>query len=179
MSQNNKPDNTIKTIGIAALGVIAFAVLYNLFLGGRSGFGFSMNYGGRMGHDGMYAGGYGAMNGTDLNSIIASILNIALQLLWILFVIGLVVGAVLLFKKFLFEDKKLNLNFINKITDGYTCPHCNTKLAAEFKFCPNCKASLKDICAKCGKELQVGWVCCPNCGTEKGTAKKGNKKEGE
>ncbi len=151
MSQNNNQDNTLKTVGIIALAVIIFALMYNLFLGGRTGFSFNL-YSGR---------------GLDLSAFIASILVLAVKLLWLLFVISLVVGLVIVIKKFI-EEKKINLKFIEKLTEtGYACPSCGTKLTAEFKFCPNCKASLKDTCTKCGKDLQVGWKCCPSCGTER------------
>lgn len=155
MSQNNNQDTTLKTIGIVALSVVLFALLYNLLLGGRSGFGFEMGY----------ASGYG------LNSLIASILVIAVKLLWLTFVVSLVIGIVLVAKKFIVDEKKINLNFLNLTETGYACPCCGTKLTAEFKFCPNCKASLKETCTKCGKDLQVGWNCCPSCGTEKTAAK--------
>ncbi len=149
MTQNNSQDNTLKTIGLVGLTVIIFALLYNLLLGGRTGFGFS----------------YG--QGLNFNGLVASILVLAVKLLWFVFVISLVIGIVIIIKKYA-DEKKINLNFIEKLTDtGYSCPCCGTKLTADFKFCPNCKASLKETCAKCGKELQVGWQCCPSCGTER------------
>ena len=156
MSQNSNQDNALKTIGIAALAVIIFALIYNVLLGGRAG--FSLN---------IFSG-----QGFNLNGLIVSILGLAVKLLWLVFVISLVVGLVVIIKKFV-DEKKINLNFIEKLTEtGYACPSCGTKLTAEFKFCPNCKASLKETCAKCGKELQVGWKCCPACGAERKTAAK-------
>jgi hypothetical protein len=155
MSQNNNQDNTIKTIGIAALSVIIFAVLYNLLLGGRGGFGFGMGYN----------------SGFGLNSLIGSILGLAVQLLWLVFIVSLVVGGVLLVKKHLLDEKKINLDFLNLTGKGSTCPCCGTKLTTEFNFCPNCKASLKETCAKCSKDLQMGWKCCPVCGTETTSSK--------
>ncbi|MHB9093346.1 MAG: zinc ribbon domain-containing protein [Eubacteriales bacterium] len=151
MSQNNNQDTALKTVGTVVFAVIAFALLYNI-LGSRTGFGF-----------------YG--QGLDFNGLIVSILALAVKLLWFVLVISLGAGVVILIKKHVVDEKKIDLSFIEKFCEtGYTCPCCGSKLTAEFKFCPNCKASLKDTCAKCGKDLQVGWKCCPSCGTEKGTA---------
>lgn len=152
---NNNQDNTLKTLGVVALSVIIFAVLYNLLLGGRSGFGLEMGYN----------------SGGGLNSLIGSVLGLAVQLLWVVFIVSLVAGLVLLVKKHIGDEKLIHLSFLNLTDAGSKCPCCGTKLTAEFKFCPNCKASLKETCAKCGKDLQPGWNCCPSCGTEKTAAK--------
>lgn len=163
MSQNsNNQDTTLKTIGVAALAVIIFALLYNLLLGGSGGFGFNM------GHNSGYGFGMGYNSGFGLNALLGSVLGLAVQLLWLVFIVSLVIGGVMLVKKHIVVDeKKFNLNFLNLIDTGYTCPGCGTKLKTEYKFCPNCKTALKEKCTKCGKELQGGWKCCPDCGTEK------------
>lgn len=151
---NNNQDTTLKTIGVISLSVVIFALLYNLLLGGRSGFGFGMGYN----------------SGFGLNALIASVLIIAVKILWLAFVVSLIVGVVIIVKKYAVGEKKINLNFLNLTDTGYICPCCSAKLTAEFKFCPNCKASLKETCTKCGKDLQVGWNCCPTCGTERNAA---------
>ena len=155
MTQNNNHENTLKTVGIVALAVVAFALLYNLLLGGRAGFGFDMGYN----------------YGWGLNTLIAYVLAVAVKLLWLTFIVSLVIGTVTVMKKYTVDEKKINLNFLKFADDGYACPCCGTKLTAEFKFCPNCKASLKEKCVKCAKELQVGWNCCPACGTERKATK--------
>lgn len=146
MSQNNNRDNILKTVGIITLAIVVIAFLYNFLVGGQRG--FSLNY----------SSGYG------YNSLIAFVLVIAVKLLWLTFIISLVVGIIMFIKKTV-NGKKINLRINNSAKDGYACPCCGTKLTADFKFCPNCKASLKEKCVKCGKDLQVGWNCCPACGT--------------
>lgn len=151
MSQNNGQDTTLKNIGVAALGVIIFALLYNLILGGGSGFGFEMHY--------------GQGTGLNLNNLLGGILVLAVKLLWLVLVVSLVLGFVSLIKK-LSEENKIDLSFMQKIVStGTTCPECGTYVNNEFKFCPNCKANLKQVCANCGTQLQAGWKCCPSCGT--------------
>lgn len=101
---------------------------------------------------------------SDVNSLIVSVLAIAVKLLWLTFIVSLVIGLIMFIKKTI-NGKKIDLRFSNDARSGYACPCCGTKLTADFKFCPNCKASLKEKCVKCGKDLQVGWNCCPACGT--------------
>jgi hypothetical protein len=127
MSQSNNQD-TIKTVGVVALSVIIFAVLYNLLLGGRNGFGFEMGYN----------------SGFGLNASKGSILGLAVQLLWITFIISLVIGGATFVRKYA-EENKIHLYFLNLTNNDFA----------------------KDTCANCGKELQPGWKCCPSCGSEK------------
>lgn len=152
MSQNNNQDNTLRTLGIVALGVIVFALVYNTLLGGRSGFGFEMSW--------------GMNNGLNLNGALASILILAVRLLWVVFVVSVIAGIVVVAKKYL-EDNKIDLNSFTKLYhSGQSCPCCGAKVSAEFKYCPSCQASLKATCSECGKELLNGWKCCPECGKE-------------
>lgn len=149
MSRNNNRENILKTIGVVTLAVVA--VIFLLLLGGRSGIGFN------------YIPRYG------VNSLIASVLVIVVKLLWLTFIISLVIGIVIFIKKAV-NGKKIEHRFNNSGGAGYACPCCRTMLTADFKFCPNCKASLKEKCIKCGKDLQVGWNCCPVCGTVRKSA---------
>lgn len=149
--QNNNRELAVK-IGLTILLSILFLVLlYKNMSGGGSGFISGLYYG----------------HGSNMSSFITSVLVLAVKLLWLIFIICLIIGLAILVKKSIVGDRKANLDLRINYKDGYTCPCCSTRLTAEFKFCPNCKASLKDICKKCGKELQAGWACCPICGTEK------------
>lgn len=121
MSQNNGQDATLKTVGTVALAVVVFALLYNILLGGgRTGLGLNLSYGW----------------GFNLNSFLVSVLILAVKLLWLVLVISLVLGFIAVIKKYLFDDKNLNLCCVTKT--GSTCPNCGTKVDNEFKFCPGC-----------------------------------------
>jgi hypothetical protein len=67
------------------------------------------------------------------------------------------------------EDKKLATEYWR---EGITasCPKCETPLATNAKFCPNCGASLKpkDQCPKCGAKLLAGAKFCAECGEKVG-----------
>lgn len=63
------------------------------------------------------------------------------------------------------EDKKLaEGNWRENIRA--TCPQCETPLAANAKFCPECGAQLKaqSECPACGTALTPGAKFCPECG---------------
>jgi len=153
MAQNNSQDTILRTLGITALSIIVFALIYNILLGGRAGYGFSMNY------------GWGA--GNDISVMLASLLTLAIKILWLVFVISLVAGTVILIKKYV-EEKKFDLSYFQNLTErGYNCSACGTNLKTGFRFCPNCKANLKESCQSCGRDLQEGWKCCPSCGKER------------
>jgi len=51
-----------------------------------------------------------------------------------------------------------------------SCPECETPLATNAKFCPNCGAALKKVthCSECGAKLQPGAKFCAECGTKAG-----------
>lgn len=149
---NNDRDIALKAVIVTLLAAVIIVLSYNILTGGRTGFIFNLYLG----------------QGLDISTLVASVLVIAVKLLWFVFIVSLIIGLVLVVKKHLLDEKQFKLNQAGKVSEhGYACPCCGTRLTAEFKFCPNCKASLKEICTKCGKELQVGWKCCPLCGAEK------------
>ena len=49
-----------------------------------------------------------------------------------------------------------------------TCPNCESPLAKNVKFCPECGANIKSSthCSECGVELQPGAKFCAECGTK-------------
>jgi len=49
-----------------------------------------------------------------------------------------------------------------------TCPNCESPLAKNVKFCPECGANIKSSthCTECGVELQPGAKFCTECGTK-------------
>jgi hypothetical protein len=67
------------------------------------------------------------------------------------------------------EDKKLAEGNWNE-TIRATCPKCETPLATNAKFCPNCGEALKKDthCTQCGAKLQPGAKFCADCGAKVG-----------
>lgn len=63
------------------------------------------------------------------------------------------------------EDKKLGTESWRENIVA-TCPKCETPLASNAKFCPNCGEPLKpkDKCPKCGAKLLPNAKFCAECG---------------
>lgn len=63
------------------------------------------------------------------------------------------------------EDKKLGTEYWREGITA-TCPKCETSLASNAKFCPNCGESLKAItnCPKCNATLLPNAKFCAECG---------------
>ena len=150
MSQNNR-DIGIKTIFITLMSAVFLVLIYNVLSSHGTGIITGLYYG----------------QGINFNGFITTVLVIAVKLLWLIFGVSLIVGLIIFLRKNLTIDRRTMPAIRQAGEDGYTCPCCATRLTAEFKFCPHCKASLKDLCVKCGRELQVGWRCCPICGSPK------------
>lgn len=49
-----------------------------------------------------------------------------------------------------------------------TCPQCNSPLAANVKFCPECGAKIQSQmqCTQCGAKLRPGMKFCEECGAK-------------
>ncbi len=150
MSEKGGPENILKTLGIIVLAIVVVVFLSNLLFSGQTGLG-SQSYSGQgLGYQSHYGQGmghepyYGQAAGYNLNGSLGSVLSLAVQLLWLILVISLVIGIVVIIKKHIFEEKKINLDFIQELfKNGYTCIHCGTRMKTEFKFCPGCGADTK------------------------------------
>lgn len=151
MNQGQNYSSAIKTVGLVGLVLLALSLLSGLGSGGGMGYGYNMYYG---------RGG-----GVGFGGILASVLVLFIKVLWFVLIVSLIIGLFVALKKYRFDFNKLDLvdSLFNK---GYACPGCGTKLAEDYKFCPKCKVSLKEVCGQCGRELQAGWKCCPSCGSE-------------
>ncbi|KNZ70555.1 Double zinc ribbon [Thermincola ferriacetica] len=165
MSQNNSQE-TLKNIGVLSLVLLGVLLIFNLLTGSGSGMGYGM---------------YGRGTGLELNGLLASLFTLAVKLLWLVFVISLIAGIVMFAKKYFVEEKNINLQFLGNLVPSAAgtaaCPECGSKVAPEYKFCPNCRAVLSSTCNQCGNSLQPGWKCCPACGTEINNKRKGEKNE--
>lgn len=47
------------------------------------------------------------------------------------------------------------------------CPSCGRRLEADFLYCPNCAATVRERCAGCDKPVLLAWNACPYCGTSR------------
>jgi len=67
------------------------------------------------------------------------------------------------------EDKKLAEGNWRE-TIRASCPSCETPLATNARFCPNCGAKLQTTahCTECGAKLQPGAKFCGDCGAKAG-----------
>jgi len=49
--------------------------------------------------------------------------------------------------------------------DSFPCPNCHVMVTREFKTCPYCMVTLRNICTSCGQDLKPDWKMCPYCTT--------------
>ena len=124
------------------VGIIGLWLIYVLLFGASYGIniGFRDNYGG--GH--MYMG---TAAGMGFAGSLSLILLFLIKVLFVLFIIGLVVGIAIAIKNYIFttEDvEKIKSTFTGKKT-----------------------VIIKEVCSICGKELNDDWKLCPHCGKEK------------
>lgn len=156
MSVNNTRESNFRSLLVlAGLGLLILLFL-NWLIGGMTGYGSGMYYGRGMG------------NTTGLTG---SVIGLIMKLLWFVFYVSLLAGLTVAAKKYVFDDKKLDLSIIRKLTDmGSACPVCGARINSSFRFCPGCKADLKETCAQCSGEMKLDWEFCPSCGkSNKGT----------
>lgn len=153
MNEGKNYSAALKTFGFAVLALLALSLLSGLLSGGRMGYGYNMYY------------GRGTGLGVGYDGVLASILVLLIKVLWFVLIVSLVIGLFVALKKYRFNFYKLDL-VDSLFGKGYTCPGCGAGLAEEYKFCPRCKISLKEVCGQCSRELQAGWTCCPTCGSD-------------
>jgi hypothetical protein len=79
------------------------------------------------GNSGLLGGG-----GFDLNSLLGGILNLAIDIFVILLFVGLIVGAAVFIKKYLFNGEIL------AVKPGAVCARCGQTLRADWNACPKC-----------------------------------------
>jgi CheY-like chemotaxis protein/RNA polymerase subunit RPABC4/transcription elongation factor Spt4 len=47
--------------------------------------------------------------------------------------------------------------------DIFPCPKCSSMVNREFKSCPYCAFTLRNVCQACGQDLNPEWNLCPYC----------------
>ena len=78
------------------------------------------------GNSGLLGGGF------DLNSLLGGILNLAIDIFVILLFVGLIVGAVVFIKRYLFEGEFL------AVKPKVVCARCGQSLRSDWNACPKC-----------------------------------------
>jgi hypothetical protein len=135
----NKTNSMFKFLGVSLLGIFGLWLIFSLLLG--SGYGFNAGFTGRQGGEHMYMSyGYG------FSSTIAFLLLFLIKVLFVLFIVGLVVGIAIAIKNYIFTEED-----VQKIKNTFT----GRKTTA-----------VKEACNDCGKEIAQGWRICPYCGKE-------------
>lgn len=151
-------------------GVLAATILIGLSFGLLSAVLRPAGYGGgMMGMGGRVSVGWG------FGDTLSTLISLVTKVLTIAFVVSLIAAAFVWFKKWAGEGglQPVAAAFAAAPVSAQaprqnelSCPHCQTAVSSDFKFCPNCKHELKPTCKKCGKDLQAGWKVCPHCGKE-------------
>ncbi|MCX7746550.1 MAG: hypothetical protein N2645_06635 [Clostridia bacterium] len=139
MSHSNG-NSILKLLGTLLVGIFGLWLIFTLIF--RSGLGMGRGYGGSHMVMGTEAG-FGAAGTVSL------LLLLAIKVLFLLFLVGLVVGIAVAVKKYVFTDED-----IQKIKGTLT----GKKMV-----------DIKETCTRCGKELNDAWKVCPFCGSEKET----------
>lgn len=141
---NSNGNSILKLLGALLVGIFGLWLVFTLIFG--SGFGMSIGLGRSFGDGHMYMGtgyGFGSV------STISLLLIVLIKVLFVVFIIGLVLGIAVAIKKYLFTDDD-----IQKIKGTFT----GKKTVV-----------IKETCTNCSKELNDEWKVCPFCGNEKET----------
>jgi len=136
MMDNGK--SLLKFLGSLIIGIIGLWLIYTIITGPGVG---SIGY-----HGGGYEHMSYGVSGASMIGTTSFILLLLIKLLFVLFIIGLVVGIALVIKNYIFTKED-----VEKIK--------NT-------FVGNKTAAVKHTCNACGKVLDDQWKVCPYCGSE-------------
>lgn len=135
-----KSNPVLKLLVVLFLGILGLGLIHALLFG--TGYGISVGFRGN------YAGGHMYMGtGLGFAGTISALLLILIKVLFVLFIVGLVVGIAIAIKNYIFtaEDvAKIKSTFTGKKT-----------------------VVIKETCSICCKELNDDWKLCPHCGKEK------------
>jgi hypothetical protein len=135
----NKTNSLLKFLGVLLLSILGLWLIVTFVFG--SGFGMGIGYTNHQVGGHMYMGyGYG------FTGMIAVLLLFIIKVLFVLFIVGLVVGIAIAIKKYIFTEEdvqKIKNTFVGSKTSG-----------------------IKETCIICGKEVDQGWKVCPYCGKE-------------
>jgi hypothetical protein len=136
---NMKKDSALKIIGLSALILVALWFVKALLF--PMGYGMSMNYSMPRYMGNGYEHGFNL--NYSYNNSPALILGFLIKILFIVFVVALLAGLVMVIKNHVFTPEDIN--------------------AIKSSFTGSVKKAAKP-CSECGKELNVEWKACPYCG---------------
>ncbi len=132
----------LKILVVLLVSILGLALIRELFFGTGYGSGIILR--------GNHEGGYIYMGtGLGFAGTISALLLVLIKVLFVLFIVGMIVGIAIAVKKYVFtaEDvEKIKSTFKGKKT-----------------------VVIKETCSGCGKELNDDWKVCPHCGKEKET----------
>lgn len=135
-----KSNPILKILAVLLLSILGLTLIRELFFGTGYGLGISLR--------GSHEGGYIYMGtGLGFAGTISALLLVLIKVLFVLFIVGLIVGIAIAVKNYVFtaEDvEKIKSTFTGKKT-----------------------VVIKETCSDCGKELNDDWKVCPHCGKEK------------
>ena len=87
------------------------------------------------------------VTGLGFAGTISALLLVLIKVLFVLFIVGLVIGIAIAIKNYIFTKED-----IEKIKGTFTGKKT---------------VIIKETCSICGKELNDEWKLCPHCGKEK------------
>ncbi|KXG73943.1 hypothetical protein [Thermotalea metallivorans] len=135
-----KDNSLMKLIGILLLAVLGLWLVQAIISG--TGFGIGVGIRGNFGGEHMYMG-----TGFGYGGTIAYLLLLMTKVLFAVFVVAVVAGIIVWIKNNLFTAEETE--------------------AIKNTFVGSKKASQKELCVICSKELNPEWKLCPHCGKEK------------
>ena len=121
------------------------------------------------------------------NNIFLQVISILIILFWTpfsVFIYLLIRPSKTLFEKY-YDEIESNLDVMSSIIegknknmgdDGVHCFNCHKPISSDFKFCPNCKISLRMNCGWYKKIIYIWRLICPYCWDENNN-KEDEKKE--
>ncbi len=116
------------------------------------------------------------------NNILLQIFSILTVLVWTplwIVVYLLVRPSQTLFEQYYEEasiddEASLEENFTD---EKHHCPFCHYQVESDYKYCPNCRESIKKECISCKKLINPKLEICPYCWEEQKTEEKEQKQK--
>jgi len=138
--------NILKLLGGILLIILGLWIIHAIFFNSNPGLNIVVRGGDGGDHFNM---GLGMGYGVGTSGTISFILLLMIKVLFVLFILGLIVGIGIVIKRYVFTESD-----VQQIKGAFT----GKKTVV-----------IKETCTICGKELNDDWKVCPHCGKEKET----------